>query len=189
MEALAIDQGEWRNFTVKYDDLHPFHGRLTLTIFGTGDGEQKILFPGRAEIAGRTRNVSSIDLKHLVNLLLARKAWEQRIPERSPVPDESRSHLVIRYANDSTTIWEWYNDLPQNQRLVEIREFMMKVPYETISDPFVNGSRMLASASGSGWIFPLLMVAFVAFPISFWDVVRNALSPQRYLSLARPVLR
>ena len=122
-----MGHGDWKDLTVTYDDLTTFHGGLTLTIFGTGGGEQKTLSPGRQVTADRTRNVSPTDLKLLVNLLLTHKAWEQRVPERTPVPDESKSFLLIRYGNDGTTIWEWYNDMPRSKRIVEIREFMEKV--------------------------------------------------------------
>ena len=44
-------------------------------------------------------------------------------------PDESRAKLTINYNESSTTIWEWYNDLEVNQRIIKIRELMKDIAW------------------------------------------------------------
>ncbi|MBL8483304.1 MAG: hypothetical protein JNJ60_13985 [Rhodocyclaceae bacterium] len=126
LQALADGNGDWRLFTVVYDDLHPFHGGLTLTIHGNGSVEQKSV---RTEV-GQTTKVSAPDLEKLVSLLRKLEAWEQRVPERMAVPDESRARLVITYGEYQTVIWEWYNDLAKNRRISEIRDLMKQIAWK-----------------------------------------------------------
>jgi hypothetical protein len=57
--------------------------------------------------------------------LLEIKAWEQRMPERAPVPDESRATLALRAGDIETSIWEWYNDLAKNTRLARVRSLLI----------------------------------------------------------------
>ncbi|HUS65929.1 MAG TPA: hypothetical protein VMZ28_15360, partial [Kofleriaceae bacterium] len=61
--------------------------------------------------------------------IVQHRAWEQRVPERAPVPDESRAHLTISYLGKSASIWEWFNDLEANQRIVQIRELMKEIAW------------------------------------------------------------
>ncbi len=56
--------------------------------------------------------------------------WQQRVPERIPAPDESRAYLTVRYKEDRLEIWEWYNDLKKNQRILPIRELMKQIAWE-----------------------------------------------------------
>ena len=60
----------------------------------------------------------------LVDLLVSIEAWEQRVPEREPLPDESRAYLRVTIGEDSTTIWEWYNDLSGNDRIARVKAFL-----------------------------------------------------------------
>ena len=126
LEALARDRGKWGDFSVTYDD-HDTFGQSggTLTIWGTGEAGASAYQVG----ALPTRNVSSSDMKQLVNLLLANKAWEWRAenPETVHIPDFGHSvTLTIRYGNDSTIISESTNQTT-NQRAGQIGEFMKKV--------------------------------------------------------------
>lgn len=123
---LAKGDGDWKRFSVTYDDLHPLHGGLTLTIDGAGKVTQKAV----RQKVGEVKDVSASDLKKLVELLQKHQAWEQKEAERKPRPDESKARLMIRYGEDSVTVWEWYNDLRKNNRLLEIREAMKKAPWK-----------------------------------------------------------
>ena len=129
LAKLAKGDGEWKRFSVTYDDLHPLHGGLTLTIEGSGKVTQKTL----RQKAGDEKEVSEVELKQLVELLQKHKAWDQKEPERPAIPDESKARLVIKYGDDSVTIWEWHNDLPKNKRLLEIREAMKKAAWKSVS--------------------------------------------------------
>jgi hypothetical protein len=128
LARLAKGGGEWKRFSVTYDDLHGLHGGLTLTIHGTGKVTQKVV----RQKAGEEKEVTETELKQLVELLQKHKAWEQKEVERPVVPDESKARLVIKYEDDSVTVWEWYNDLPKNKRLLEIREAMKKAAWKSV---------------------------------------------------------
>jgi hypothetical protein len=73
--------------------------------------------------------IAKAELQRLVALLLEVAAWEQRVPERRPVPDESRANLRITVEGNSSGIWEWYNDLQKNQRIFRVRELMKKLAW------------------------------------------------------------
>jgi hypothetical protein len=111
--------------SVTYDDMHGLSGGLTLTIHGDGKVEQRAV----REKAGTPQAVSREAVLKLVRLLLRKKAWAQREPERAPRLDESRARLVIQYGNNTTEIWEWYNDLAENQRIVKIRDLMKEIAW------------------------------------------------------------
>jgi hypothetical protein len=111
--------------SVTYDDMHGLSGGLTLTIHGDGKVEQTAV----REKAGTPQAVSHEGVLKLVRLLLREEAWEQRVPERAPRLDESRARLEIRYADNTTEIWEWYNDLAENQRIVKIRDLMKAIAW------------------------------------------------------------
>ncbi|MFN0168660.1 MAG: hypothetical protein ACKV22_19725 [Bryobacteraceae bacterium] len=112
---------------VEYRDLHAMHGGLNLTIRGTGEVEQEAV---RAPV-GQAKRVSGDDLLRLVRLLSTQQVWQQRIPQRTPVPDESRAYLTVRYREDRAEIWEWYNDLEKNRRILPIRELMKQIAWQS----------------------------------------------------------
>lgn len=113
-------------FRVTWSDLHGLHGGLTLTVHGTGEVEQRAV----RTAVHPPKLVRSAELRRLVNLLLELNAWEQRVPERAPVPDESTGTLEIHAGDVSSTVWEWHNDLARNQRLARIRDLMCEVAWD-----------------------------------------------------------
>lgn len=126
LSALAKDERAWKTLTVTYDDMHGMHGGLTLTIHGDGRVEQTAV---RENVGQPKDGIERSDLQHLVALLLEVAAWEQRVPERRPVPDESRAHLRIMLDGNSSSIWEWFNDMQKNQRIFRVRELMKKLAW------------------------------------------------------------
>ena len=132
LEALSLGKGDLTKLTVIYDDLHGLHGGLTLQIDGTGKVQQQAVSKkGVSEKAGTPKDsIANKVLMELVKLLIEQEAWEQRTPDRQPVPDESRARLTITYGEDSVTIWEWYNDMKENQRLIKIKEFMKSIAWQ-----------------------------------------------------------
>ena len=106
--------------TVTYSALHQLHGGLELTIRGDGGVEQQAL---REEV-GEPHDLSGDEVAELVRLLLELEAWRQLEPERTPVPDESRATLAISAGSAESEVWEWYNDLEANDRLIRIRDKM-----------------------------------------------------------------
>ena len=128
MGAGALDLAP---LSVSYDNLHPLWGGLLLTIHGTGQVEQKAV----RQSAGEIVPVAQDDVLDLVRLLLFHDAWVQLVPERTLLPDESRALLTIRYADEQTTIWEWYHDLRVNRRIIEIRDRMQEIAWRTSTEP------------------------------------------------------
>lgn len=129
LRALAAGKGDWSKLTVTYDDLHPLHGGLVLTIRGTGRVEQKAVGKTAAEPKAE---VTREDLVGLVEVLIAQAAWEQKVPDREPREDESKAALTVTYDGHAVTVWEWYNDLAQNDRLVKVRERMKKAAWKSV---------------------------------------------------------
>jgi hypothetical protein len=127
LERIEAGRLDLTPLAVSYDDLHPLWGGLVLTIQGTGKVEQKAV----RQTSGQPKLVTREDLLHLVRLLLSQQAWVQRVPERPPVPDESKARLTIRYGDDQAVIWEWYNDLTANRRIVQVRDLMQRIAWVT----------------------------------------------------------
>ena len=125
LERIEAGRLDLTPLAVSYDDLHPLHGGLVLTIHGTGKVEQRAV----RQTSGRPKQVPREDLLKLVHLLLREQAWEQRVPERAARSDESMVRLTIRYRNDQTVIWEWYNDLEANHRIIQIRDLMQRIAW------------------------------------------------------------
>ena len=123
LNDVSAGRRNWSELKVTYDDLHPMHGGLTLTVNGNGQVEQKSFRMG----AGEPRDVSRSDLVRLLALLQKIQAWQQRVPPRDPVPDESRSRLTIRCGTAETTIWEWYNDMKMNARIDRVMALMQEI--------------------------------------------------------------
>lgn len=123
LKQIAVGRGDLTPLVVTYDDLHGLHGGLRLTIHGTGKVEQQ----AERQPVGAARAVSRENLVKLAALLVKHAAWEQRVPQRMAVPDESRATLTVTYGPHSVQIWEWYNDLEQQRRISEIAEFMKRI--------------------------------------------------------------
>jgi hypothetical protein len=129
MEANLRDIAAGRgaeSFAVTYSDMHGLWGGVTMTLTHTGDYEQTLCQPGGAPAIVR-RRVTSERIAALARLLVEIRAWEQHIPERAPVPDESRATLTVRCGAAESSIWEWYNDLSKNQRLIQVRDLLLQL--------------------------------------------------------------
>ena len=127
LQDLAAGKGELPTFAVTWNDLHGLHGGLMLTIRGDGAISQEAKF---TKVGEPRDKVDPKGLRDLVDKLLALEAWAQKVPERPAVPDESRARLTITAGGESVTVWEWYNDLAKNKRLVEIRDRMQKLAWK-----------------------------------------------------------
>ncbi len=123
LDELAAGRGDWRKFSLTYDDVHALHGGLTLTIQGDGRVEQQAVRIQTRE----PRDVRKRDLEKLVALLRELKAWEQRTPKRQAVPDESIASLTIRCGGDTVRIWEWYNEMAANARIRRVHDLMTRL--------------------------------------------------------------
>jgi len=127
LQEIAEGKGDLQKFTVTWNDLHGLHGGLKLTIRGDGTISQEAKF---TKVGEPKEKVDPKALRELVDKLLALEAWVQKVPERPAIPDESRARLTITAGGESVTVWEWYNDLAKNKRLVEIRDLMQKLAWK-----------------------------------------------------------
>jgi hypothetical protein len=127
LEAVVSGKLPLEPLVILYDDLHPLHGGLMLAVHGDGRVDQE----ARRESVGKPRKVSRENVLKLLALVRKHQAWEQRTPERAPVPDESRARLTIAWRDRQSVIWEWYNDLGKNARMIEIRELMKQIAWES----------------------------------------------------------
>jgi hypothetical protein len=123
LDGLAAGRGDWRTFSLTYDDVHGLHGGLTLTIHGDGKVEQQAI---RIQ-AREPRDVRKRDLDRLVALLRELKVWEQRTPERQAVPDESIASLTILCGGSAVRIWEWYNEMAAEARIRRVQDRMTRL--------------------------------------------------------------
>jgi hypothetical protein len=120
----AIAAGNGTDLSVVYDDMHGLWGGQTIAVSGSGAYERKERARGDSAPTVTSGTVGQQQIRQLAGLLVDLAAWEQRVPERAPVPDESRATLRIRVGTTEVTIWEWFNDLPKNARIAQIRDLM-----------------------------------------------------------------
>jgi hypothetical protein len=136
LEQLRSDSVTRNDFEVEYSDMHAFHGGEILTVRGkvlTG----RYLSRNEAmlgEISPPPKTLTTEQLRAFVDLLLDLEAWEQRVPSRTAVLDESSASLTITVGELQSFIWEWYNDLHGNERMVRVKEML-----EEIAGPVPNG--------------------------------------------------
>jgi hypothetical protein len=126
-----------KDLIVTFDDLHPLWGGLRLTVRGSGQVEQEAVRLDRSAVpppVGMTQE----QVRTLVRLLLDLRAWEQRVPDRSPQPDEQRTYVRITAGTAQSEVWEWHNDLALNDRLTKIGQ--------VISDEAWNGAEDAGSS-------------------------------------------
>jgi hypothetical protein len=120
VEGRAAD-----DLTITYSDMHGLWGGLTITLSTSGAYERLERTRGVGDPDVVQGRVASARIQPIARLLLEIKAWEQRTPERAPVPDESRATLTLRTGGIESSIWEWYNDLAKNDRLVQVRSLLV----------------------------------------------------------------
>jgi hypothetical protein len=120
LRALAIGRAPGP-LAITYSDLHGLWGGISATL--TEDGALTLTSrePGGPEVVHR-RQLHRAEVAAVARLLLRQEAWAQRVPERPPVPDESRSTLTIRCAGAAVSIWEPHRDLARLGRLRRVRD-------------------------------------------------------------------
>jgi hypothetical protein len=112
------------DLVITYDDMHGLWGGTTITICGDGSVERYTKARGAAVAQTSHTMIDQQMLLDLVRLLVQLEAWEQRIPDRPLVPDESRASLTISVNGGASRIWERFNDLAANNRLVQIKTWL-----------------------------------------------------------------
>ena len=113
------------NLTMVYSDLHWLWGGVTITLSVTGAYEY--LEHRRESIVPDLihRTVTPARIQEVIVLLRELRAWEQQTLERTPMRDEVRATLILRTDEVEASIWELYNKLERNHRLVRIRKLLL----------------------------------------------------------------
>ena len=127
LKRMQTESNVSSDLTITYDDMHGLWGGTTIVISGKGSGERRERTRGNTEPEVINKSVTKEQIIELVKLLVEQEAWAQKTPDREPVPDESRSRLSISIAGESSDIWEWFNDMKKNQRLIKIKERMRQM--------------------------------------------------------------
>jgi hypothetical protein len=128
LRAMATGDRAASDVSVVYDDMHGFWGGVTIVLSGSGSYERTQRARGaNAPQVITTASVDARQVRALAGLLLELRAWEQETPDRPPFQDENRATLTIRVADTKVSIWEWYNDLAKNGRLIRIRDRMLEL--------------------------------------------------------------
>lgn len=107
---------------ITYSDIHALHGGQELSVRGTGSVEARFV----RQKPEAPKEQPRAQVGELVKLLLQIEAWRQLTPDRQPRPDESRARLIIEVGAGSSEIWEWYNDLAANKRLIRVRDHIRR---------------------------------------------------------------
>jgi hypothetical protein len=124
LKAILASQQVPADLSITYDDMHGLWGGSILTVRGDGRLERQVR-PRGAQAPGITKKqVGEHKLLGLVQLLVELSAWEQRTPNSSPLPDESRSYLTINLKGNTSLMWERFNDMPANNRLIRIKDWI-----------------------------------------------------------------
>ena len=123
LRALLADEFSPTSLRVTYEEIHPTQDGPRLMIKGTGQIQQT----GEGSKAGMYPDLSPAEVENLVRLLLDIEAWEQRTPWREAASDEIRAYLRVQVGGASSEIWEWYDKLDDNQRIVQLLDQLKKV--------------------------------------------------------------
>jgi len=123
LRALLDDEFSPTSLRVTYEEIHPTQDGPRLMIKGTGQIQQT----GEGANAGMYPDLSPAEVENLVRLLLDIEAWEQRTPWREAASDKIRAYLRVQVGGASSEIWEWYDQLDDNRRIVQLLDQLKKV--------------------------------------------------------------
>lgn len=112
---------------VVYDDMHPLWGGMTVSVKGDGKVHMETRQRGQPAPTTTESTATAAKVMDLVKLLVNVEAWNQKTPDRTPVPDESRATLTVKVDAVQGGFWEWYNDLESNKRLSKVRDAMTEM--------------------------------------------------------------
>jgi hypothetical protein len=116
-----------QNLTIVYSDMHGLLGGVTITL--STSGAYELLERARGAIVPdlMQRTVTPAHIQNVIRLLLETRAWEQLPLERTPMPDEVLATLTLKIGDVESSIWELYNNLERNGRLVRVRRLLLEL--------------------------------------------------------------
>jgi hypothetical protein len=127
LKAIAQSRRIPADFSITYDDMHSLWGGTRIVIDGTGNCELQERTRGDRQPQIVKKTIDRERVFELIELLVEQQAWEQRTPERAPAADESKATLTISVGKQSSRVWEWFNDMKKNQRLIQIQTKMSEI--------------------------------------------------------------
>jgi len=130
MEQQLKDFAEGRstqNITIVYSDMHGLWGGDTVTLSTSGSYERLERTRGAIVPEMVRKTVTPAQIQEVIRLLLETRLWEQHTLERTPLPDEVRATLTLRTGDIESSIWELYNNLEKNRRLVRVRKLLLEL--------------------------------------------------------------
>jgi hypothetical protein len=122
-EAMHADASRV-GLVLVFDDVHPLWGGALFELAPDGQLTRTDVPPAQQAPVTSSTQLDASDRAALLALLMGLEAWEQRVPDRIPVPGESRAYLGVRLEDAETSIWEWANDLPDNKRLYQVERWL-----------------------------------------------------------------
>jgi hypothetical protein len=113
------------NMGIVYSDMHGLLGGVTVTL--STDGAYERLERARGAIVPElVQKTITIDKVHeVIRLLLETRAWEQQPLQRAPMIDEVLATLTLKVGDVESSIWELYNNLERNNRLIRVRGLLL----------------------------------------------------------------
>jgi hypothetical protein len=128
MEQQLTDLAEERasqNLSIVYSDMHGLWGGVTLTL--STNGAYELLERARGQVVPDMvhKTVTPARIQEVIRLLLEARLWEQQPLQRTPIPDEVLATLTLKSGDAESSIWELYNNLEKNGRLVRLRRLLL----------------------------------------------------------------
>jgi hypothetical protein len=105
--------------------MHGLWGGITITL--SSSGAYELLERERGQVVPDLvrRTLTPAQVQQVIRLLLEIRGWEQHRLERAPLPDEVWATLTLKSGNIESSIWELYNKLEKNDRLVRVRRVLL----------------------------------------------------------------
>jgi hypothetical protein len=127
-QLKALAQGlVTKNLTIVYSDMHGLWGGVTITLSTDGAYELLERAPGQIVPNLVRRTVTAAQVQEVMRLLHELRVWEQQRLQRTPLPDEVIARLTLWSGDVETSIWELYNNLEQNGRIVQVRRLLLEL--------------------------------------------------------------
>jgi hypothetical protein len=124
LKVLA-DGGAAQRLTIVYSDMHGLWGGVTITLSTSGTYEclERVRGAIVPELVRRTVSIGQV--QDVIRLLLEIRVWEQQTLQRTPLPDEVLATLTLKSGDAASSIWELYNNLERNKRLIQVRRLLL----------------------------------------------------------------